>query len=515
MTTQTAESGGLKPVASISSGKQGTVGRASVQIGIAGLEWAARTVGQIGFLRRRIVRYYDRRLRAEYERTAAAATGPTAMLKHRSDMALAILHTMDRAMARRLIGSATLRGTLNIIAREILFPQGDAAAKEAFRARFHEIPPSTMVLSPGKACNLHCAGCYADAGPAHEKLEWDVLDRIVWEARRLWGMRFFALSGGEPLAYKDKGKTVLDLAEEHRDCFFMMYTNGTLIDSTVARRLGAIGNLTPAISVEGMRDATDARRGRGVFDQVLAAMTRLRAEQVPFGISMTPTRLTCADLLSDEVLDFYFEQMGAMYGFLFQYMPIGRAITLEMMPTAEQRLWMMQRMWEVVGQKHYFLADFWNSGILADGCISAGGRGGYLHIDWNGAVSPCVFVPYSPVNIREVYSKGGDLNDVWDQPFFARIRAWQQAYNPGLRVPMPHANGNLLRPCPYRDHYSEFAQMLAEYHPEPTDENAREAMLDPAYRAGMEQFERELAELADPIWESQYAPNAASIAHEG
>jgi len=127
-----------------------------------------------------------------------------------------------------------------------------------------------------------------------------------------------------------------------------------------------------------MRAATDARRGDGVFDRVVAAMTRLRQAHVPFGISVTATRDNAEEVLSNEVIEFFYGQMGAMFGWLFHYMPIGRAITLELMPTPQQRLAMMRRMWEIVGQKHYFLADFWNSGILVDGCISAGGRGGYL-----------------------------------------------------------------------------------------------------------------------------------------
>ncbi|HOQ98322.1 MAG TPA: radical SAM protein [Anaerolineae bacterium] len=488
---------------------QQTFTNAAINALVGALQWGAGTVGRATPLRRVIINRYDRRLRADYARAEAAAPGPTAMLQHRRDMALAILHTMDRAMERGLLGTATMRGVFNIIVREILLPGGDDATKKVFEARFGAIPPTLLAISPGKACNLRCKGCYADSGPAREKLEWPIVERIVREARELWGLRFFILTGGEPLAYHDQGRGVLDLAEQHRDCFFQMYTNGTLIDDAMARRLGAVGNVTPAISIEGMRAATDERRGAGVFDRVVAAMVRLRQAHVPFGISVTATRDNTAEILSDEVMDFFYEQMGAMYGWLFHYMPIGRAITLEMMPTPEQRLWMMQRMWQIVGQKHYFLADFWNSGILVDGCIAAGGRGGYMHIDWNGAISPCVFVPYAPLNIHDVYARGQDLNDVWANPFFADLRAWQQQYNPGLGAPQPHPNGNLFMPCPYRDHHADFMQIYARHEPDPSDENARAALMDPEYHAGMQQFDRELAALADPMWEAEYLPPEA------
>jgi len=67
------------------------------------------------------------------------------------------------------------------------------------------------------------------------------------------------ISGGEPLAWRDGNRSVLDLAERFPDCFFVMYTNGTLIDDAVAKRLGRMGNVNPALSIEGMKERTDAR----------------------------------------------------------------------------------------------------------------------------------------------------------------------------------------------------------------------------------------------------------------
>ena len=72
-----------------------------------------------------------------------------------------------------------------------------------------------------------------------------------------------------------------------------------LIDDGVAKRMGELGNLSPALSVEGMREKTDARRGDGVFDKVLAAMERLKREGVIYGISLTATRKNAEEMLSD------------------------------------------------------------------------------------------------------------------------------------------------------------------------------------------------------------------------
>jgi MoaA/NifB/PqqE/SkfB family radical SAM enzyme len=379
-----------------------------------------------------------------------------------------------------------------------LIEQGDRATVARFNAQYGVNPPGLLLISPGKACNLRCTGCYADSGPTAEKLDWAVFDRLVTEAKTLWGARFFAISGGEPLAYRSEGKGVLDMAEKHPDCFFLMYTNGTLIDDKLAARLGQVGNLTPAISLEGRRERTDARRGPGVLDKVLGAMNRLRAAGVLFGVSLTPTRDNAQEILSDEFVDFCFERQGALYGFMFQYMPIGRSFTLDLMPTPEQRLWMWRRSWEIIRERQIFLADFWNHGTLSEGCISAGRSdgGGYLCVDWNGAVSPCVFMPYSSVNINDVYAQGKTLNDMWADPFFAGIRNWQQTYR--------QDNGNWLMPCPMRDHHADLRRLLAEHEPEPTDANARAALLDAGYARGLAEYDATYQALSGPLWEKHY-----------
>ena len=263
------------------------------------------------------------------------------------------------------------------------------------------------MISPGKACNLRCVGCYANSGAHRERLDWATFERTVREAYETWGTRAFVISGGEPLAWRDGSRSFLDLAERFPDCFFIMYTNGTLIDDAVAKRLGRMGNVSPALSIEGMKERTDARRGDGVFDKVLAAMERLKREGVITGVSLTATRLNSDEILSDEVVETFFDRIGASYAFVFHYMPIGRSFTLDLMMTPEQRLRLFERVWWLVRNRHIFIADFWNSATATNGCLAAGRAGGYFHVNWNGDVSPCVFFPYSPVNVKEVFAREG------------------------------------------------------------------------------------------------------------
>ena len=411
-------------------------------------------------------------------------------------LGLSMLHSLDKALRRRLVADTMARRSLHSLVQWNIVEGYHREFKDKFEAEHGGWPPWFLVIGPGKACNLRCVGCYANSSANPEKLDWEITDRIISEAKELWGARFFTITGGEPMAYKSNGKGILDIFEKHNDAFFLMYTNGTLIDEKAARRMAQAGNITPAISVEGMEEKTDARRGKGVFQRVLRGMANLREAGVPFGVSLTATRDNYQEILSDEFLDLFFEEQGALYGWIFQYMPIGRRFTLELMPTPGQRVWMLRRMWQVVKERKVFLIDFWNSGPSVFGCLAGGKEIGYLYIDWNGKVMPCVFYPYSPVNILEVYKNGGNLQDAWSHPFFEAIRQWQCEY--------ASEQGNWLMPCPIRDHHAMARKLIETYRPEPEDEMAGEALQDGDYYRGLVDYDRRLAELTEGIWEREY-----------
>lgn len=427
----------------------------------------------------------------------------------RTAMGLAIMGSVDRALSGKRLSDAYIQSILQILVKGLFFEQGNQSAAARFKEQYGMRAPSFLLLSPGKVCNLRCTGCYADSTEQAKALDWDIVDRMICEAKDLWGARFFVISGGEPFAYRSAGKGILDLIEKHSDCMFLAYTNATLIDAAVSQRLSKAGNLLLAISVEGWRERTDARRGAGVYDKVLGTMALLRQNGVPFGISLTGTRDNAEEILSEAFIDFFMQQ-GALFAWLFQYMPIGRAFTLDLMVTPRQRAWMWRRSWEIVREKRFFIADFWNHGTVCDGCLSAGGHGagGYFYIDWNGAVSPCVFMPYSPVNIKDVYARGGTLNDVWQEPFFRALRGWQTDYK--------KHNHNGLAPCPNRDHHDELEQLLRTYRPRPADANALETLTDPGYTAGLAAYHQEFEAITGDIWETHYqhrlTPQDGSIA---
>lgn len=414
-----------------------------------------------------------------------------------------LFEIVDKRTREGLLSPNVVNVMIHVFAKYLMLPNEEKKKKfEAFKEKYRRNPPAFLVIAPTKKCNLHCIGCYASSNSkSAETIPFHLFDRIMKEKTEFWGSHFTVITGGEPFVYQSEGKNILDMVEKYPDNFFMFYTNGTLITKEVARRMAELGNVTPAVSVEGFEKETDERRGKGVFKKVMQAFENMREAGVPFGISVTPMRHNAELLVSDEFLDFYFEKQKATYGWLFQYMPIGDKYTLDIMITPEQRLNLFKREREILWEKRLFYPDFWNSGVLATGCIASGREGGYLYIDWNGIVTPCAFYPYSPVNILKVYKNGGDLNDVYNQPFFEAVRRWQDEY--GYKRP-PAEVGNYIMGCPIRDHHKTAIELVKEYNAQPEDEHAKQALEDEEYNKGLVEFDKKLEEILDPYWKNIY-----------
>jgi len=454
-------------------------------------------------VRRGTISLFERRMHSRLSRDHRC---PHQVQEDKYYMGRAIISAMDKVFQGAKNAPHVRRALINSLILNI-FLKRKSTIKE-FKQQFGCAPPNFLVIGPGKFCNLKCTGCYANSSSnTSEKLDWATLNRIITEKTELWGSCFTVITGGEPTLYESQGKTLIDLAKEHQDNYFLMYTNGTLIDREMARKLAEVGNITPAISVEGFEKETDARRGKGVHQKILQAMKNLREAGVPFGISITATKNNADWILDDETFDYYFDKQGAIYCWVFQFMPIGRSTSLELMVSPKQRVKMFRQYKRLVKDRQLFVADFWNSGAVADGCISAGrSGGGYLYIDWNGKISPCAFNPYTPININDIYKHGGTLNDALKAPFFQAIRDWQDQY---YRERRADEKGNVIMTCPIKDHYEMLRGLIDKYHPEPMDEAAAQALSDPEYKKGLIKYHNELAEATNPIWEKEYleAPN--------
>lgn len=410
---------------------------------------------------------------------------------------LSLLRQAMKNVERGFVSPGFAGRALHLLLREQFLNRKREKVIEAFASRYGFHPPAFLTLSPTQKCNLNCVGCYAASHAATAaSLPYAIARRIVREMHDLMGARFIVISGGEPLLWRDGGKGILDLAEEFPDTLFLMYTNGLLIDEKVAERMVKLGNLTPAISVEGFKEHTDARRGEGIFGRILERMSVLRSWGVPFGVSVTATRENIDLLLDEGFYEFWFEEQGATYMWMFHLMPIGRAKdTMDLVLTPEQRRDLLLVVERMLLEKSYFVGDFWNAGAASGGCIAYGRGGGYFYIDWHGNIMPCVFIPYYVHNVYDLYREGKTLVDALMSGFFEAGRTWQEEYK--------LQDGNFFMPCSIRDHHPTFRSRILPEEAKPEDRHAAEALADPEYYETLCAFRARLKELVDPLWKER------------
>ena len=162
-----------------------------------------------------------------------------------------------------------------------------------------------------------------------------------------------------------------------------------------------LGNIAFMLSIEGTPETNDARRGKGHYAAVMNAMDLLKKYGIIFGTSICYTRDNIEAVTNDEFMRFLCEK-GAHFGFYFHYMPVGNEAAPELMPTPEQRKYMIDRIRYLRSEAcdiPFYPMDFQNDGEFVGGCI-AGGRN-YFHINSAGDAEPCVFIHYSNANIHD------------------------------------------------------------------------------------------------------------------
>ena len=227
--------------------------------------------------------------------------------------------------------------------------------KKLYYARKYRcVIPRLLLIDPTSACNIKCKGCWAADYSKNNHLSYAKLDELCTEAQKI-GVLTIIMSGGEPLLRKND---IIRLCEKHRKLTFGLYTNGTLIDEEFVRELVRIENLNVFLSIEGFREDTDARRGEGIYDKVIAAMDLLKKHDIGFGFSVCYHSKNYQVVSGNEFLDFMVEK-GAWFGWMFNYLPIGSDADLSLCCTAEQRAHVKERI-EAYYKKNKFTIIVYN-----------------------------------------------------------------------------------------------------------------------------------------------------------
>ena len=297
------------------------------------------------------------------------------------------------------------------------FAAAAAAASKKRKAaeKAGEHIPSFLIASITSSCNLHCAGCYSrcthatvDAEPVSQLTGEEWL-RIFGEAEEL-GVSFILLAGGEPMLRRD----VLEAAGEKQNVMFPVFTNGTFMDESCFELLDRCRNLVPVLSIEGDRETTDARRGKGIYDRLMRSMDGLKSRGLLFGASVTVTTGNFREVTSEAFLRTLADR-GCRAVVFVEFVPVTDE-SEELAPGDAEREYLRSELARLRREMpEMVFVSFPGDEKSSGGCVAAGR--GFFHINSHGGAEPCPFSPYSDVNVRD-----SSLLEALHSPLFEALR---------------------------------------------------------------------------------------------
>jgi len=273
-------------------------------------------------------------------------------------------------------------------------------AIRAYKKRLRDdvLYPPFMFVALTNTCNLRCQGCWVEkVGKARHLPEKD-LDAII-ENGKAQKANYYTLLGGEPFLYKN----LMSVFERHKDCYFQVITNGMFFNEQNVQQLRKLGNVTPLISIDGMEEQNDMRRGEGVFKKIDESLLLLKKKKLFYGVATTATGKNMDEVMSDEYVQHFIDR-GAMYLWYYIYRPVGEESHPEYCMQKEQIVEMRRKLLRLRRKHPILLIDtYWTAEGEAF-CPAATGLG--FHIGPEGSIEPCPPLSFAKERVSD---NNGDM----------------------------------------------------------------------------------------------------------
>jgi len=285
-------------------------------------------------------------------------------------------------------------------------------------------PPFIVSYSITTKCNLKCKHCYSDSveQAAPDELSTEEAFRLMDDLSK-WGIGLLVIDGGEPLCRED----ILDVVKyaSSKGIRTTIGSNGTLIDEAMARKMLDAGVKAVAISVDGADAQThDSFRGvTSTFEQTLKGIKACRNAGLPFQFNTVIRRETVPQL--EDILHLAVDN-GANAAEFFDLVAAGRArrecreevLSLDERKQAMEWLAESQEdcpivirvpacpMYPLLLQEKHIKPKHFPAEMLrrvpyyGRGC-AAGMPMGYVMVQSNGELNPCMLLQVKLGNIRE------------------------------------------------------------------------------------------------------------------
>lgn len=310
------------------------------------------------------------------------------------------------------------------------------------RLKRGEFFPAFMFISITDQCNLSCQGCWVTPCEPRREIDAATLDSIVRQCKQK-GSHFFGILGGEPLM----NRGLFEVIGKHPDCYFVLFTNGTLITDAVAATMRRLGNVSPLISIEGLEVVSNERRGgRDVYSRTLAGLEQCRRHRLVIGVATSICRSNIVGLASDGFIG-DLAGRGVHYLWYYIYRPVGPRPMPELALSPEQIVELRKFIVEARLRAPLAIVDaYWDHEGKAL-CPAAVGMA--HHIGPGGDIEPCPPLQFA----RDSLGSGQALSEMLSRPgFLEEFRAFaSQATRGCVIMEHPGLLGEFMRQHEARD----------------------------------------------------------------
>lgn len=270
--------------------------------------------------------------------------------------------------------------------------------------------PAFMMISLTNHCNLSCSGCWVAQTRPSVQLTIKQIDGVIESCKRN-GSYFFGILGGEPLLYPD----LFDIFERHHDCYFQLFTNGTMLTEEVADKIRKVKNVTPLVSIEGLEKESDMRRNdNDVFRRSLQGVENCTKRGIIIGAAASICQGNFNELVTRDYLEFLAGK-GVHYMWYYIYRPVGANPETANALTEEQILTFRKFLVEQrLNSPIMIIETYWD----ADGkALCPGAIGMSHHIGPSGAVEFCPPLQFAKDFLNE---DGSNLEDIFHNSMFLK-----------------------------------------------------------------------------------------------
>jgi radical SAM protein with 4Fe4S-binding SPASM domain len=293
----------------------------------------------------------------------------------------------------------------NHVDGSLLLPK-DVSIEQILRTQLSS--PLFMVWEITKKCNLHCRHC-SNADLTRADLGLTAIFKII-EILKREQIFHVILSGGEPLLRDDIFTIFQKLNAE--EISFDVCTNGTILNTTLVKKLKKSNPRRVYISLDGLESAHDTIRGKGSFQKALRGLRLLKKYELNVGIIFTLMKTNLGDL--DKFMDWLVSERVHFVN-VNDLMPLGSALAdydaMRLTPKElAKAVTILNKYKNKIDLDSEVIIDFtFHKTYKYSYC----GLGKYVaRIKYDGTITPCSFCEDSFGNILKIDFQ----SDFWKNP---------------------------------------------------------------------------------------------------